>query len=279
MTRQLVVTADDLGIDAPTNAAIVDLLAQGLITSTTLMTVAPAARDAVARVRAAGVATPRLHVTLTSARELSPWRPLAPGVHSLTDMRGAFHVDPSRFEAGAADEHVAAEMSAQLGWMRDAGLEPAAVDSHSGSLYGFRGRSFLPTVMDFTSAQGMGFRLPRRFGRLVTAVLPRSVRRRHADAVERADAGGVRLPETMIGSWLPGRLLVTYAQLRHDVLTQLRALPEGISELVMHPAPAAAVRRMPQAEGRKRVWELALLRDPVLHRVLRRERIELVPAW
>lgn len=279
MTRQLVVTADDLGIDAPTNAAIVELLAQGLITSTTLMTVAPAATDAVARVRAVGVATPRLHVTVTSARELVPWRPLAPGVHSLTDMRGAFHVDPSRFEADAADEHVAAEMGAQLAWMRAAGLEPGAVDSHSGSLYGFRGRSFLPTVLDFTAAQGMGFRLPRRFGRLVTAVAPRSVRRRHADAVELADAGGVRLPETMIGSWLPGRLLLSYAQLRHDVLAQLRALPEGISELVMHPAPAAAVRRMTRAEGRKRVWELALLRDPVLHRLLGRERIELVPTW
>lgn len=279
MTRQLVVTADDLGIDAPTNRAIVDLLAEGLLTSTTLMAVAPAAADAVARVRAARVAIPRLHVTLTSARELAPWRPLAADVRSLTDLRGAFHTDPSHFEGGASDEHVAAEMSAQLGWMHALGLRPVAADSHSGSLYGFHGRSFLGTAMDFSAAHGLGFRLPRRFNRVLTALLPRTVRHRHAEAVERADAGGVRLPETVIGPWLPGRLVLSYAQLRANLLAQLSGLPEGISELVLHPAPAVATRLMPRPEGRKRRWELRVLRDPAFQRVLSRERIELVPVW
>lgn len=279
MTRQLVVTADDLGIDVPTNREIVALLREGLVSASTLMTVAPAAADAVARVRAAPVPTPRLHITVTSAQELLPWRPLAAGAHSLTDAHGAFHTDPGRFEGSASDDDVRLEMSAQLGWMHAAGLRPSAADSHSGSLYGFRGRSFLGTTMDFSAGHGLGFRLPRRFNRVLTAVLPRAVRRRHAEAVERADAGGVRLPETMILPWLPGRFILSLAQLRANLVSQLASLPEGVSELVLHPAPAPATRLMPRAEGRKRRWELQVLRDPVFQRALRRERIELVPAW
>ncbi|WP_164737409.1 ChbG/HpnK family deacetylase [Georgenia sp. SYP-B2076] len=279
MTRHLVVTADDLGLDADTNRSIVGLMREGLVTATTLITVAPAAADAVRRVLAANVPVPNLHVTLTSAREFRPWRPLAPDVASLTDASGAFHIAPARVGARASADDVVREMAAQLRWMHTAALRPAVLDSHSGSLYGVRGRSFLSAALDFSAEHGLGFRLPRRLPGLVGCVVPRRLRRRYEDAVAGAEARGVRLPETMVSSWLPGTLVLSYAQLRASVLAQLRRLPEGVSELMLHPAPPSAARRLHPAEGRKRVWELRLLRDPLLARTLRRERIELVPAW
>ncbi|WP_127131887.1 carbohydrate deacetylase [Georgenia sp. SYP-B2076] len=279
MTRRLVVTADDLGLDPDTNEAIAELLADGLLSATTLMPVAPAADDAVRRVLAAGLPVPHLHVTLTGAREFAPWHPLAPDVPSLTDPSGAFHLDPARVERAGTPRDVAREVTAQLAWMRAAGLGPSALDSHSGTLYGMHGRSFADVAVELCAEHDLALRIPRRLSRVVALALRGRFRREHARAVALADALGVRLPEVMVGSWLPGRMILGYPQLRAEVLAQLRALPEGTSELVLHPAPKSAARRLAPAEGKKRLWELRLLRDPALARTLRRERIELVPGW
>ncbi|GAA4434226.1 hypothetical protein GCM10023169_41570 [Georgenia halophila] len=276
MSRRLVVTADDLGLGPRTNEAIVDLAARGRITSTTLMPVAPGARDAVDRVRAAGVADPRLHVTLTSARELPPWRPLATDVASLTDGDGTFHILPSRIHGAGEPAELRREMRAQLFWMHEYGLRPTGLDSHSGSLYGRRG---LSAALRFCAEQSLAFRLPRRLPRLVDVGLRGRLRRRYDEAVGAALDLGLSLPETLVSTWLPGRMLVSYGQLRALVLGQLRALPDGVSELVLHPAPASAAGRLDAAEGRKRVWELRLLHDPLFLKTLHRERIGLVPAW
>lgn len=278
VARRLVITADDLGVDAATNAAIADLLREGRISASTLITVAPAAEDAVARVRAAGGPTPRLHVTLTSARELAPWRPLATGVDSLTDGEGRLRVDAARVEREASTAHVLAEMAAQLGWMRSRGLPVAGLDSHSGSLYDLRGGSLARAAVDFCADRGLSFRLPRRLHRALLLTV-RGLGSRHRRAIARADEVGVRVPQLVATSWWPGALITGYGQLRAQLLRQLRCLPAGTSELVLHPAPLEAVASLPAGEARKRVWELRLLRDPVFWNELRRERLEVVPAW
>lgn len=276
--RRLVITADDLGVDEATNAAIVGLLREGRVTASTLITVGPAARDAVARVATAGVPLPRLHVTLTSPRELPAWRPLADGVASLTDPDGLLPVDAARVERRAAADDVLREMAAQLAWMRGQGLTPTALDSHSGALYGLRGGALVTAAVDFCAEHALAFRLPRRLHRALSLAV-RGLGPRHRGAVTRADGLGVRLPQVMIGAWLPGAMLGGYGHLRAQVLGQLRSLPAGVSELVVHPAPRCAVAGMPAGEARKRVWELRLLRDPVFWQTVHREGIDVVPDW
>lgn len=278
MSRQLVITADDLGVDPATNTTIVELLTLGLVSASTLITVAPAATDAVQRVRAAGVPEPRLHITLTSARELGPWRPLSGDVPSLTDHHGAFPVSATMAEWRAVPADVHREMAAQLAWMHRTGLRPTVLDSHSGSLYGMRGRSLARTAVDFCADHGLAMRLPRRLHPVLASAVP-LLRGRHVAAVARADALGVRLPATMIGAWLPGRMLRGYRHMRDGILRQLRALPDGTSELVVHPAPERGARLLVGPEGRKRVWELRLLNDPVFARTLVEEDIRVVPTW
>lgn len=278
MDRRLVITADDLGVDSGTNAAIVALLQDGLVSASTLIPVAPAAADAVDRIKAAGVAAPRLHLTLSSARELAPWRPVAAGVRSLTGANGAFPVDAAVAERRASIPDLARELGAQLGWMHRMGLRPSGLDSHSGTLYGLHGRSLASAAVDFCAAHDMTFRLPRGLGGLLPLAV-RGLKQAHHAAVQRADAQEVRLPQTLASSWTPGRLVLGYHQLRAEVLHQLRRLPDGVSELIVHPAPRSATGWLPRAGARKRAWELRLLSDPVFHRTLRRERIEIVPGW
>lgn len=278
MQRQLVITADDLGADADIDAAVVDLLQDGLVSATTLIPVAPAAADAVTRLRAAGFVSPRLHVALSTGREWAGWRPLAPDVSSLTGPDGALPVDGGVAEHRAAPEDVVREMEAQLGWMRAAGLRPRALDSHSGTLYGLHGRSLAGTAVAFCAEHGLDFRIPRRLGPVLGRAA-RGLRASHRAAVAQADELGVRLPEVLLSAWLPGRLTLSYPQLRAEVLAQLRRLPPGTSELIVHPAPRTAAARLAAGDGRKRLWELRLLRDPAFHRTLRREGITVVPAW
>ncbi|WP_022919077.1 carbohydrate deacetylase [Ruania albidiflava] len=278
MERRLVITADDLGVDEDTNATIIDLLRDGLVSATTLIPVAAAAQDAVRRVLEAGLPAPRLHLTLSSAREMAPWRPLAPGVRSLTGPDGTFSVDAGLAERRASLADLATELRAQLRWMHEAGLHPAGLDSHSGTLYGLRGRSLAAAAVDFCADHQLDFRLPRTLARPLGLAV-RGLRRAHRNAVERADALRVRLPESLVSSWLPGRMVLSYGQLRAEVLHQLRQLPAGTSELLLHPAPASVAQWMPTAEARKRRWELRLLRDDAFHRALRRAAIDVVPAW
>ncbi|MEE6288980.1 ChbG/HpnK family deacetylase [Georgenia sp. MJ173] len=278
MGRTLVITADDLGIDPRTNATIVALLREGRLSATTLIPVAAAADDAVRRITAAGLQPPHLHFTISSGRGHAPWRPLAEDVPSLVDGTGHLPVDARTAERSATVPDVQRELHAQLAWMRAAGMPPRVLDSHSGTLYGMHGRSLADVAVDFCAEHQLAFRLPRRLGRLLAVGVP-GLRRAHDLAVPQADRLGVRLPQSLVSAWLPGRFIARYAQLRAEVLWQLRRLPPGTSELMVHPSPPSAAQAMPPTEGRKRVWELRLLRDPVFTRTLQEEEITVVPAW
>ena len=278
MARRLVITADDLGLDPGTNATIVALLRDHLISATTLIPVAPAVEDALDRLRANDLPSPRLHFSLSSERNLPPWRPLAPDVASLTTPESTFPMSPAVAEHQATEADVARELLAELQWMHAHDQHPQALDSHSGTLYGLYGRSLALIALAFCAEHDLAFRLPRTLpAGLALAV--RGLAKAHRVAVDRADELQVRLPERLVSSWLPGRLLLSYTQLRAEVLHQLRRLPPGTSELIVHPAPRSVQQFLSPAEARKRWWELRLLRDPTFHRFLRREGIVVVPAW
>src|SRR5699024_1056838 len=56
-------------------------------------------------------------------------------------------------------------------------------------------------------------------------------------------------------------------------ITQVRTLPQGTSELFLHPSSAPGERL------RARRWEARLLRDPLWHEALAQEVDELVAGW
>ncbi|MGH3705633.1 MAG: ChbG/HpnK family deacetylase, partial [Agromyces sp.] len=64
MTRRLVLTADDLGREAGTSVEIARLAADGAITASTVIVVAPDAEAAATAVARPGI-VPRLHATLS----------------------------------------------------------------------------------------------------------------------------------------------------------------------------------------------------------------------
>lgn len=274
MTRRLVLTADDLGREPGTTAVIADLIADGFVTATTIIPVSPHAASAARRMQELGV-QPRLHVTLTSERELPRWRPLSGGP-SLADPDGTLTDDPYVLGARGETDDVVAELEAQLRWMRTHGLTPDGADSHSGTLYGLHGRSWLAATLTWCARHDLAFRLPRDPAPYLGGPPAGALAEAHAQAVALADALGVRIPATIATNRRTAADLGGYEALREDYLARLAALPEGTSELFLHPSCEDAATG---PDGIVRVWEARLLRDPVWLSAIEREGVELVGGW
>lgn len=274
MTRRVVITADDLGREPGSTEVILALLAERHVSATTLICVAPAAERAAKQVSALGV-VPRLHVTLTSERGLPRWRPLD-GTASLIDPDGTLTDDPFVLGARGETAHVMREADAQLRWMHDHGLMPAAADSHSGTLYGLHGRSWLAEALEWCARHRLAFRLPRDARPYFGGPLPPPLAAAHEQAVALADELGVAIPQTIATNRRGAHELGAYEHLREDYLRRLAALPEGTSELFLHPSRPDAITG---PDGIVRIWETRLLRDPVWHAALQSEGVEIVRGW
>ncbi|MFB4287303.1 ChbG/HpnK family deacetylase [Nonomuraea sp. ATR24] len=274
MRRRVVITADDLGREPGTTDVIAGLLAEGHVSATTLICVSPEADRAAARVRELGV-VPRVHVTLTSERGLPRWRPLNGGA-SLADPDGTLSDDPMVLGARGEAGDVIGEADAQLRWMRERGAAPVAADSHAGTLYGLHGRSWLAEALEWCARHGLAFRLPRDPEPYFGGPLPPPLAAAHERAVAYADALGVAIPRTIATNRRTAADLGGYERLRDDYLRRLAALPEGASELFLHPSSEDAVTG---PDGVVRTWEARLLRDPVWLDALRSEDVEVVPGW
>ena len=249
--RGLVITADDAGRELASSQEIAALLAESRITATTLI---PVADDAEAALELVGAHLPRVHATFTSEGGSPAWSPLSGGA-SLTGGDGRFSYDPFEFANRATTQDVATELAAQYDWFVARGVTPTGLDSHSGTLYGLHGNSFMEVTLRFCAAHGLAFRLPRTAQSYWGATLPEPFAAGHQMAVDAADALGVALPAAMVTNRLSAAEVGSYEGLRDHYLMLLDLLPaDGTSELFLHPAPASV--GLPTRE-----WELRLLRD------------------
>lgn len=274
MTRRLVISADDLGREPRTTEVVADLLADGAATATTLLAVSPHAAEAARTARELGI-RPRVHLALTGDEGMPPWRALT-DAPSLTGPDGALLTDPCEVGARGETEEVLAEIEAQRAWLESEGLSPTHADSHSGTLYGVHGRSWLAETLAWCGDHGLGFRLPRDVRRLLGSDLPAPLVALHADAVARADRFGVGLPARLVLNFRSAEDLGSYEALRDGYIGQLSGLPHGTSELILHPSTEDAA---PGGAGVLRAWEARLLRDPAWTDALEREQLELVGGW
>lgn len=189
----------------------------------------------------------------------------------------AFYADVTSFARAAMHDEVLAELRAQIAWFAQAGARPTHLDSHSGAIYGIRGRHFLHSAVLACAEHGLALRLPRKVPEALGAVPP-AVRVVHRAAVALADDLDVQLPETLVTDWRPGAEISGYADLRNSYLRMIGELPDGLSELMLHPASATEGPHRLPAERLKRQWELRLLQDDDFVDTLAAEGVAVV-AW
>ncbi len=286
--RRLVINADDFGYDPASSELVLDLIREGYVTSTTVLTVADDLQaDHAAeldRLAAGGRCAVSLHFATTSERNRDGWRPRSAAGRRLADPDGLLPTSSGVAERRADEDSIRDELEAQYDRAVDLGLHPTRLDSHCGTLYGIRdlsaGLGPMGAALDLCERHRLGLRVPRSTRLLAGPFLPGHLRRRQSGAVERADRTGVALPHESTTNPFPRSIIPSYSVLRAQYLWLLARLPVGTSEIFLHPgAETTWARRHFGQWWDKRVWEARLLRDPVWLDALASQRIRLVTTW
>ena len=257
--KRVIVTADDFGISTPVNEAIEDAYRHGILTTTCLMVGALAADDAVQRAKQIPQMGVGLHLVIVRGRPILP----ASQVPDLVDALGRF--DTNLFRAGVryfflphVRRQLAREIRAQFEAFAKTGLSLDHVNAHN-HLH------IHPTVFSMILRIGKDYGLrairipfepPPPQGKVSVAEhfigMWISLMRRRAARYE------IRVNDRMYGLRDTGRMNL------ERLKPILESLPDGVSEVVCHPATG----RWPEIEDAAYDYQFeeeyrALLHDDV----------------
>ena len=234
--KRLIVTADDFGAAREVNDAVEAAHRGGILTAASLMVAAPAAADAIARARRLPSLRVGLHVVLLEGRPVLPPTDLP----HLTNEDGVLAANPAMLGtliacSRAARRELAAEITAQFAAFRDSGLALDHCNAH-------KHFHLHPLVAELIAAIGPRFglravRVPlepagalRRERRVgisaavaITVPFAMALRRRLA-------AAGLVTADRVFGLRWSGQMT------RERLAPLIRHLPEGVSEIYLHPA-------------------------------------------
>ena len=234
--KRLIVTADDFGAAREVNDAVEAAHRGGILTAASLMVSAPAAADAIARARRMPSLRVGLHLVLVEGRPVLP----ASAVTHLVDESGAFRSDMAALGtviafSRQARRQLAAEITAQFKAFSATGLALDHCNAHKhfhlhpvvgrlmatiGSRYGLRAARvpFEPSrVLRKIERQTPGA------SALLTTPFALLLRRR-------CRAAGLLAPDRIFGLRWSGQMT------RDRLAGLIRNLPNGLSEIYLHPA-------------------------------------------
>ena len=275
--RRLIVNADDFGLHDSINLAVRQGHDQGIITSTSVMTGAPAFAQAVTLAKTMPALSTGVHLTLVSGHTVCP--PVQ--VPSLVDGDGclppAYPAFITRYLAGRISlTDIRRELRAQMAKAVRAGLLVSHVDSHQ-HLHILPG--ILDVVLDlmdefavaavrvpaepifFTGAGGFG--LARFAARGALTGVAQWARRR----IKRR---GKQCPDHFFGMLQGGHMSES------ALIAIIRRLPTGTGEIMVHPGTDS--RLLNQNYTWRYHWqeELAALCSPAVRQTVAQARVRLI---
>lgn len=275
--KLLIVNADDFGMCHAENAAIMQLLEEGAISSATVMIPCGWAKEAAAWSAAQPECDVGVHLTFTSEWSGYKWGPVTRNgdVRTLVTEEGYFPADITAFELQAVRQQVRLEMVNQIETALALGLKPTHLDNHMGSLYGLAtGQHFLDVVLETCVRYGLPFRLPRSLPDMGT--MPPEAAALTRQAAGLADRMGVVILDELIGLPFGKRPGESYESYKRDMIAALRALRPGVSEIILHPALATEELKAIHGEWEKRQWDFRMFRDPDVREVIAAEGITMI---
>jgi len=278
--KRLIINADDLGADEARNEGIFEAIGAGVVTSASILPNGPALEHALGKIRSGGLQ----HVSLGVHLNLSEGRPLARDLSRLTGPDGNFRGKAAahRLLMNTRDVSlqgdIAREVSLQIERLLDAAIGITHVDGHQ-HVHVFP--SALRTVAD--AAKGHGIWRMRIPDETVTPVhedvrsdLLGEARRFAALGMEarKALAGtGIVSSDHFRGLTLKGRLDL------EGLLKLIETLPDGTTELMVHPGRVPAEDAFSAFSSGERERELEALLDPRFRLALDSAGVVLTSFW
>jgi hopanoid biosynthesis associated protein HpnK len=261
--RRLIITADDFGLHAAVNRAVQQAAAEGVLTTASLMVGAPAAADAVRIARELPALSVGLHLVLADGWSVLPQQTIP----ALVDARNRFGNNMVRdgvrfFALPAVRRQLEAEIRAQFRAFAETGLALDHVNAH-------KHFHLHPTLLEMLLRIGAEFgapavRLPRE---------PAWAARRAGGAIAGPAVAGLLSP------WLAlMRRRLRGAGIAHNdyvfgishsgsmdearLLEILGRLPDGVTEIYLHPAVESGAAIAASMSGYRHADELAALLSP-----------------
>ena len=257
--KALIVPADDFGAAREVNDAVQEAHRHGILTAASLMVSAPAAAQAVAIAKANPRLRVGLHIVLVEGRPTLP----ASAVPDLVDASGNFRIDMASSAANMffiprVRRQLEAEVEAQFSAFSATGLNLDHVNTHkhfhlhptiasailkAGRKHGLRAMRVPLEPHAVLRKAEPGAKLPSALATSFWARIARA----------RLRAAGMRVPDQVFGLAWSGAM--TPAR----VLGLIENLPEGLTELYLHPATGPYAGSAP---GYRYADELAALTAP-----------------
>ena len=234
--KRLIITADDFGAAREVNDAVEAAHRGGILTAASLMVSAPATADAIGRARRMPSLRVGLHVVLVEGRPVLP----ASAVTHLVDGNGVFRSDMGALGtviafSRQARRQLAAEITAQFAAFRATGLTLDHCNAH-------KHFHLHPVVGGLIAAIGSRFglraaRIPLEPLQVLRKIEPQTpwapVRLTAPFALllrRRFRAAGLVAPDRIFGLQWSGQMT------RERLSGLIRNLPNGLSEIYVHPA-------------------------------------------
>ncbi|MGC8759831.1 MAG: polysaccharide deacetylase family protein [Bryobacteraceae bacterium] len=225
--KYLIVHADDAGMCHSANAATIEALEKGLVSSASVMMPCPWVQEFADWARSHPEKDIGLHLTLTSEWKYYRWRPVAPWdkVRGLIDREGYMWRDVRSVAMNARPEEIETELRAQIERARDYGIRFTHFDSHMGTL--FARPDYFAVYTKLADEYGVPCMLPRPNEANAADLKGYPIT---PEMLREKEQAGFRMLDRLI-TGVPGR---TPAERRESYLKLLGSLKPGVTKLIIH---------------------------------------------
>ncbi len=273
MDKYLIINADDFGMCRGSNLAVMELLKEGKITSSTIMAPCAWAPEAARFAKENPELAIGVHLTTTSEWKKYRWAPVnSSNTDSLRDEEGFFYHESDDFEKHCDVEEVKGELIAQIERLKRLGLEnPSHMDNHMGSLYGIETGRFeiIQMTIELAGKYGLPFRFPMKFtdaqfenDMLAIHVPKEMIQQFIGGMTSLAQNVKVAMPDYLLPSHWNGPQKESYENYREYIYEFYRTFEPGVTETYIHPSYETDDLKGTSSVWERRVWEYKLFSDP-----------------
>ncbi len=273
MSKYLIINADDFGYNKEQNTAIKELLKAGLISSTSLMSVAEAASDAVTFSKEEKIDV-GVHLTINSDNPQKLWN----SISDAKSFKYGLPNDKKNLTFKTTRKDVRKELEEQYLFITRNGGTVDHADNHCATLYGINGRRFYIDAFDFCSEHSLAYRFPKTSGfleRQLGGNLPGVVKKFQDHIVHLGEKRGVKMLDDLVSNPQSIKQIPNRDALEKYYTDAIDNCIDGVTEMFLHPALAIEGE---QGEWQKRVYEYEILKSGNLQQRAKDKGVEIV-SW